>query len=65
MFGDEMKIAREEIFGPVMSIIPFKDMDEVIARANRTTYGLAAGVGHGISRRRTRSRTVCARGLFG
>ncbi|MFZ0319142.1 MAG: aldehyde dehydrogenase family protein, partial [Candidatus Sulfotelmatobacter sp.] len=41
---DEMKIAREEIFGPVMSIIAFKDMDEVIARANRTTYGLAAGV---------------------
>jgi aldehyde dehydrogenase (NAD+) len=41
---DEMKIAREEIFGPVMSIIPFKDMDEVISRANRTTYGLAAGV---------------------
>jgi len=41
---DEMKIAREEIFGPVMSIIPFKDMDEVIARANHTTYGLAAGV---------------------
>src|SRR6202453_1325983 len=41
---DEMKIAREEIFGPVMSIIPFKDMDEVITRANRTTYGLAAGV---------------------
>jgi aldehyde dehydrogenase (NAD+) len=41
---DEMKIAREEIFGPVMSIIAFKDMDEVISRANRTTYGLAAGV---------------------
>jgi aldehyde dehydrogenase (NAD+) len=41
---DEMKIAREEIFGPVMSIIPFKDMDEVISRANCTTYGLAAGV---------------------
>jgi aldehyde dehydrogenase (NAD+) len=41
---DEMKIAREEIFGPVMSIIAFKDMDEVIARANRTAYGLAAGV---------------------
>jgi aldehyde dehydrogenase (NAD+) len=41
---DEMKIAREEIFGPVMSIIRFKDMDEVIARANHTTYGLAAGV---------------------
>jgi aldehyde dehydrogenase (NAD+) len=41
---DDMKIAREEIFGPVMSVIPFKDMDEVIARANRTDYGLAAGV---------------------
>ena len=41
---DEMKIAREEIFGPVMSIIRFKDVDEVIDRANRTMYGLAAGV---------------------
>jgi aldehyde dehydrogenase (NAD+) len=41
---DGMKIAREEIFGPVMSIIPFKSLDEVIARANRTIYGLAAGV---------------------
>ncbi|MGD0364757.1 MAG: aldehyde dehydrogenase family protein [Bryobacteraceae bacterium] len=41
---DDMKIAREEIFGPVMSIIPFKTLDEVVARANRTTYGLAAAV---------------------
>jgi aldehyde dehydrogenase (NAD+) len=41
---DDMKIAREEIFGPVMSVIAFKDSDEVIARANRTNYGLAAGV---------------------
>jgi aldehyde dehydrogenase (NAD+) len=41
---DEMTIAREEIFGPVMSIIAFKDTNEVISRANRTTYGLAAGV---------------------
>ncbi|MCC7350910.1 MAG: aldehyde dehydrogenase family protein [Phycisphaerales bacterium] len=41
---DEMKIAREEIFGPVMSIIPFKDVDEVIQRGNRTMYGLAAAV---------------------
>jgi aldehyde dehydrogenase (NAD+) len=41
---DDMKIAREEIFGPVMSVIAFKDMDEVIARANKTDYGLAAGV---------------------
>ena len=47
VFGDvtdEMKIAREEIFGPVMSILKFKDADEVIARGNRTAYGLAAAV---------------------
>ncbi len=41
---DEHKIAQEEIFGPVMSIIPFKDADEVIARGNRSMYGLAAAV---------------------
>ncbi|NEO24104.1 aldehyde dehydrogenase family protein, partial [Moorena sp. SIO4A5] len=41
---DQMKIAQEEIFGPVMSIIKFKDIDEVIQRANNTIYGLAAAV---------------------
>ncbi len=41
---DNMKIAQEEIFGPVMSIIKFKSVDEVIERANRTAYGLAAAV---------------------
>jgi aldehyde dehydrogenase (NAD+) len=41
---DEHKIAEEEIFGPVMSIIPFKDIDEVIHRGNRSMYGLAAAV---------------------
>jgi aldehyde dehydrogenase (NAD+) len=41
---DSMKIAKEEIFGPVMNIMKFKDMDEVIERANKTTYGLAAAV---------------------
>jgi aldehyde dehydrogenase (NAD+) len=41
---DEMQIAREEIFGPVMSVIAFKNVEEVITRANRTKYGLAAGV---------------------
>jgi aldehyde dehydrogenase (NAD+) len=41
---DDMKIAQEEIFGPVMSIIPFKNAEEVVTRANRTTYGLAAAV---------------------
>ena len=41
---DEMKIAREEIFGPVMTIIKFRDLDEVIDRSNKTMYGLAAAV---------------------
>lgn len=41
---DEMKIAQEEIFGPVMSIIKFQDVEEVIQRANNTMYGLAAAV---------------------
>lgn len=41
---DEMTIVREEIFGPVMSILTFSDEEEVIRRANNTDYGLAAGV---------------------
>jgi aldehyde dehydrogenase (NAD+) len=41
---DDMKIAQEEIFGPVMSILKFKDMDELVERANQTIYGLAAAV---------------------
>jgi acyl-CoA reductase-like NAD-dependent aldehyde dehydrogenase len=39
-----MAIVKEEIFGPVFSILKFNDLDEVIARANATNYGLAAGV---------------------
>jgi aldehyde dehydrogenase (NAD+) len=42
--NDSMKIAREEIFGPVLSVIRFKDVDEVAPRANNTFYGLAAAV---------------------
>jgi aldehyde dehydrogenase (NAD+) len=41
---DEMKVAREEIFGPVMTIIPFESLEEVIERGNKTMYGLAAAV---------------------
>jgi aldehyde dehydrogenase (NAD+) len=47
VFGDvqeDMKIAQEEIFGPVLSIIKFKDLDDVVERANKTMYGLAAAV---------------------
>jgi betaine-aldehyde dehydrogenase len=41
---DDMAIVREEIFGPVMSVLAFDDEAEVIARANATEFGLAAGV---------------------
>ena len=39
-----MDIAVDEIFGPVMSVLPFKEFDEVIERSNKTFYGLAAAV---------------------
>jgi aldehyde dehydrogenase (NAD+) len=41
---DGMRIAQEEIFGPVMSIIPFDDVDDMVRRANLSMYGLAAAV---------------------
>ncbi len=41
---DDMKIAREEIFGPVLVAMPFEDLEEVARRANDTEYGLAAGL---------------------
>jgi aldehyde dehydrogenase (NAD+) len=41
---DEMSIAQDEIFGPVLSVLRFTDIDEVVQRANRTCFGLAAGV---------------------
>ena len=40
----KMRIAQEEIFGPVVAAIPFKDEDDLIAKANNTIYGLVAGV---------------------
>jgi aldehyde dehydrogenase (NAD+) len=41
---DDMAIAKDEIFGPVMSVLKFKDVDEIVERANNTFYGLAAAV---------------------
>jgi aldehyde dehydrogenase (NAD+) len=41
---DDMAIARDEIFGPVVSVLPFKTVDELLKRANDTNYGLAAAV---------------------
>ena len=42
--SDDMRIAREEIFGPVVVALKFKTIDEVIERANDTMYGLAAAI---------------------
>ena len=42
--SDELRIAREEIFGPVLVALPYESLEEVAARANDTKYGLAAGV---------------------
>lgn len=54
---DEMAIVREEIFGPVMSVLDFEDEAEVIARANATDLGLAAGI---FTRDLTRAHRVIA-----
>jgi acyl-CoA reductase-like NAD-dependent aldehyde dehydrogenase len=42
--GDDLRIVREEIFGPVLVASPYEDLDEAIARANGSEYGLAAGI---------------------
>jgi betaine-aldehyde dehydrogenase len=55
---DDMSIARDEIFGPVMSVLEFEDEDEVIARANATEFGLAAAV---FTSEVTRAHRVIAR----
>lgn len=41
---DDMTCVKEEIFGPVMSVMPFDTEEEVLQRANNTTFGLASGV---------------------
>ncbi len=55
---DDMDIVRQEIFGPVMSVLEFADEDEVIARANATEFGLSAGV---FTRDLARAHRVIAR----
>ena len=55
---DDMTIAREEIFGPVLSVLAFDTEDEVMQRANATPYGLAAGV---FTRDLTRAHRVAQR----
>ncbi len=46
----DMRVVREEIFGPVVVVMPFHDLDEIAATANDTPYGLAAGVWRDVSR---------------
>ena len=55
---DTMRIAREEIFGPVQSILKFSSLEEVIQRCNDTEYGLAAGI---ITRQPTKARSLGSR----
>lgn len=55
--ADDMTVVREEIFGPVMTVLPFDGEDEVIGRANATEFGLAAGV---FTRDLTRAHRVIA-----
>ncbi len=42
--ADDARISKEEIFGPVLTVYRFESEDELVARANNTTYGLAAGM---------------------
>lgn len=42
--NEKMKVVREEIFGPVVTVMPFSDVDDLVAKANDTQYGLAAAV---------------------
>jgi betaine-aldehyde dehydrogenase len=56
--ADGMTIAKEEIFGPVLAVLGWRDVDDMVARANSTDYGLTANVwtrdisaAHGLSRR--------------
>jgi len=42
--SDKMKVVREEIFGPVVTVMPFSNVDDLVAKANNTPYGLAAAV---------------------
>jgi acyl-CoA reductase-like NAD-dependent aldehyde dehydrogenase len=45
--GDEARLVREEQFGPALPILPFRDVEEAIARANATPYGLAGSIWSG------------------
>jgi len=62
---NDMSIAREEIFGPVLSVIPFSDEDEAVRIANDTEYGLAATVWTGDLKRAMRMTKALRAGTVG
>jgi aldehyde dehydrogenase (NAD+) len=63
--SNDMSIAREEIFGPVLSVIPFSDEDEAVRIANDTQYGLAATVWTGDIKRAIRMTKAIRAGTVG
>ena len=63
--NNDMRIAREEIFGPVLSVIPFTDEDEAVRIANDTEYGLAATVWTGNVKRALRLTKALRAGTVG
>ena len=62
---DDMRIAKDEIFGPVLSVLKFKNVDEIVRRSNATNFGLAAAVWTRDVAKRTAMLRACGRAQCG